>query len=190
MAAWTEQMIARLRELWAEGHSTAEIGRRMGIGKNSVVGKAHRLGLPARLNPIDRSVSDRQPKPLHRPRHTLPRERTAPVNEVRMPPRMLNPGQLSIPARTANRPALVVEARLPVQVVPPIRRDPAAAPVHRKCQFPLWSGQEKPTHLYCSAPTVPRSDGSRSSWCATHYAVCHTTHAGYGYAAPAAERAA
>ena len=47
---WSEEVIAQLRALWKEGHSTAEIGRRMGITKNAVVGKAHRLQL--RLAPF------------------------------------------------------------------------------------------------------------------------------------------
>ncbi len=51
---WNEELILRLRALWAEGHSTAEIGRRMGVSKNAVVGKAHRLNLPARPSPIRR----------------------------------------------------------------------------------------------------------------------------------------
>ena len=51
---WSEEQITRLRALWAEGHSTAEIGRRMGISKNAVVGKAHRLNLSARPSPIRR----------------------------------------------------------------------------------------------------------------------------------------
>ncbi len=42
---WNEETIEKLRALWAEGHSTAEIGRRMGVSKNAVVGKAHRLNL-------------------------------------------------------------------------------------------------------------------------------------------------
>ena len=49
---WTETAIAGLRRLWDEGHSTAEIGRRMGVSKNAVVGKAHRLALPPRPSPI------------------------------------------------------------------------------------------------------------------------------------------
>ncbi len=49
---WNEETILRLRGLWNEGHSTAEIGRRMGITKNAVVGKAHRLTLPPRPSPI------------------------------------------------------------------------------------------------------------------------------------------
>ncbi len=51
---WTDETIARLKALWQEGLSTAEIGRQLGITKNAVVGKAHRLGLPARPSPIRR----------------------------------------------------------------------------------------------------------------------------------------
>lgn len=51
---WTEETISRLKELWAEGLSTAEIGRRLSITKNAVVGKAHRLSLPPRPSPIRR----------------------------------------------------------------------------------------------------------------------------------------
>ncbi|MBV9655805.1 MAG: GcrA cell cycle regulator [Acetobacteraceae bacterium] len=51
---WGEEAIGRLRALWNEGHSTAEIGRRLGISKNAVVGKAHRLDLPSRPSPIRR----------------------------------------------------------------------------------------------------------------------------------------
>ncbi len=53
---WTEETIAQLRHLWSEGHSTAEIGRRLGVTKNAVVGKAHRLLLPPRPSPIRRGT--------------------------------------------------------------------------------------------------------------------------------------
>lgn len=49
---WTDDLIARLRNLWSQGLSTAEIGRQLSITKNAVVGKAHRLGLPPRPSPI------------------------------------------------------------------------------------------------------------------------------------------
>lgn len=48
-------MIHRLRELWGEGHSTAGIGRRLGVSKNAVIGKARRLKLSARPSPISRA---------------------------------------------------------------------------------------------------------------------------------------
>ena len=54
---WNDEAIARLRVLWDEGHSTAEIGRRMSVSKNAVVGKAHRLNLPARPSPIRRDTA-------------------------------------------------------------------------------------------------------------------------------------
>jgi len=79
---WTPESIERLKALWAEGHSTAEIGRRMGISKNAVVGKAHRLSLPARPSPIRReavSSAAARPAPARAmrpagapPRATLP----------------------------------------------------------------------------------------------------------------------
>jgi len=57
---WTEERIEELSKLWAEGLSAAEIGKRLGITKNAVVGKVHRLGLPKRGSPIKRSAT---PKP-------------------------------------------------------------------------------------------------------------------------------
>jgi GcrA cell cycle regulator len=49
---WTQDLIDDLGRLWAEGHSTAEIGRRLDLTKNAVVGKAHRLGLTPRPSPL------------------------------------------------------------------------------------------------------------------------------------------
>lgn len=60
---WTDETIARLKELWAEGLSTAEIGRRLSITKNAVVGKAHRLSLPPRPSPIRRSDKSKAATP-------------------------------------------------------------------------------------------------------------------------------
>ncbi len=59
---WCDATIARLRQLWDEGHPTAEIGRRLGTSKNAVVGKAHRLDLPNRKSPIKRGGPAR-PRP-------------------------------------------------------------------------------------------------------------------------------
>ncbi|MGI4744802.1 MAG: GcrA family cell cycle regulator [Janthinobacterium lividum] len=53
---WNDESISRLRSLWQEGLSTAEIGRRMQITKNAVVGKAHRLILSPRPSPIRKGL--------------------------------------------------------------------------------------------------------------------------------------
>ena len=46
---WTPERIAQLIALWDEGVTTAEIGRRIGVTKNAVIGKVHRLGLVPRV---------------------------------------------------------------------------------------------------------------------------------------------
>jgi GcrA cell cycle regulator len=106
---WTAEAIERLKALWAEGHSTAEIGRRMGISKNAVVGKAHRLNLPARPSPIRR---DAAPRPAPAPRAPRP----VPAARMVSPPPML---------RAA--PAAPQAAAPPVPAVPVVRAFPAPA---------------------------------------------------------------
>ena len=49
---WTPLKISALIALWNEGLSTSAIGNRLGVTKNAVVGKVHRLGLPKRNSPI------------------------------------------------------------------------------------------------------------------------------------------
>lgn len=49
---WTPERIKVLIALWEEGLPTSEIGRRLGVTKNSVVGKVHRLSLKKRQSPI------------------------------------------------------------------------------------------------------------------------------------------
>jgi GcrA cell cycle regulator len=56
---WTPELMEQLAALWTEGHSTAEIGRRLGISKNAVVGKAHRLSLKPRPSPLKRPPTRR-----------------------------------------------------------------------------------------------------------------------------------
>jgi GcrA cell cycle regulator len=59
---WTPEQISDLTRLWGEGLTTAEIGKRLGISKNAVVGKAHRLNLPARPSPIRREAMGAEPR--------------------------------------------------------------------------------------------------------------------------------
>jgi len=50
--SWTDERIQELTRLWQQGLSASEIGKRLGVSKNSIVGKAHRLNLPSRPSPI------------------------------------------------------------------------------------------------------------------------------------------
>jgi len=50
------ELIVQLIQLWEEGVTTAEIGRRLGITKNQALGKIHRLGLDNRVEPKSKPV--------------------------------------------------------------------------------------------------------------------------------------
>jgi GcrA cell cycle regulator len=58
-SVWTPELIQQLSALWKQGLSTAEIGRRLGVTKNAVVGKAHRLLLDPRPSPLKRPPAPR-----------------------------------------------------------------------------------------------------------------------------------
>ena len=54
---WTDERLAELKKLWAEGLSISQIGEALGVSRNAIAGKAHRMGLPKRPSPITRRAS-------------------------------------------------------------------------------------------------------------------------------------
>ena len=155
---WNEEVIGRLRELWAEGHSTAEIGRRLGVSKNAIVGKAHRLDLPARPSPIRRESSE--PSAEHR---AAPRRVEGPT----LPPLASSSGPVAtatahvIVATVAVAPPPVpVQAKLvpprPVLVAPPRPQAVAPRPYGRivTCCWPIGEPGTK-TFRFCDDRSEP-----------------------------------
>lgn len=51
---WTDERVAELRRLAADGHSGARIAGFMGLTKGQVSGQAHRLRIPLRGSPPSR----------------------------------------------------------------------------------------------------------------------------------------
>ncbi len=48
--SWTEEKIAKLKELWGKGNTASQIAEIIGgISRNAVIGKAHRLNLSAKI---------------------------------------------------------------------------------------------------------------------------------------------
>ena len=62
VSVWDEERLGQLTKLWAEGLSITQIGLRIGVSRNAVVGKVHRMGLPKRQSPIARSDKPFEPK--------------------------------------------------------------------------------------------------------------------------------
>ncbi len=146
---WTEDAIARLKLLWAEGHSTAEIGRRMGVSKNAVVGKAHRLALPARPSPIRREGTAR-------PRPPAVRRVTGPT----LPPLVAAALPAIPPAAPPPRLAVV---RPPREAAPATRF--VARPI--PCCWPIGEPGTK-SFSFCGCASLPGKP-----YCAEHAALAY-----------------
>lgn len=112
---WDDVVINELKSLWINGHSTAEIGRRLGVSKNAIVGKAHRLDLHARPSPIrcqeGTEPRPRPPRPLPAP---MPLPPLASLREPAPPPPPEPIAKRAIPIV----PAAIANYRGPVQPPP------------------------------------------------------------------------
>ena len=69
--AWTEDRVATLTKLWADGLSASQIAKQLGgVTRNAVIGKVHRLGLSGRAKPTKpkaATTAKSAPKPAPRP---------------------------------------------------------------------------------------------------------------------------
>ncbi len=157
---WTQETITRLRGLWAEGHSTAEIGRRLGVSKNAVVGKAHRLDLPARPSPIRRDGTGA------RTRAATPRRVAGPT----LPP---------LACTRTPVPATVASASLPRETTREAPRTPQPAPPPRiqlvaraqgrtiSCCWPIGEPGTR-SFRFCDAESAPGKP-----YCAEHASLAY-----------------
>ncbi len=125
---WHDQKTDILRTLWLRGVSTTEIAMRLQVTKNAVIGKAHRLHLPARASPIKRGSTTRPKVPKRPPNASF----TPPVAAQALPPLRLS-----------------VAETLP---------SPAQGPAHGRCTHSrcTWPIGEvrTPSFRYCDAPAL------------------------------------
>ncbi|ANA12707.1 MULTISPECIES: GcrA family cell cycle regulator [Acetobacter] len=140
---WTEEIIAQLKALWAEGLSTAEIGRRLSITKNAVVGKAHRLGLPPRPSPIRRNAKPKTAEKAETPAAATPATaQTAtpaqPVKQAEAAPVGETEKQTATPPTPARSTPPAATAA-PVAEEKPAKKEKSAASSKSKPKAPLRS---------------------------------------------------
>jgi GcrA cell cycle regulator len=156
---WSEEVILQLRELWAEGHSTAEIGRRLGVSKNAIVGKAHRLELAARPSPIKREGSTAET-----PRGLAVRRAEGPT----LPP-LASDEPLPPPPREIVR---LMEAAAPIEMEPAVspRQEPpaivamdSAAVVSLPMVPPIPAARPAQISMAPSRPTIVAPPRTQSS---------------------------
>lgn len=147
-ATWDEATITLLRDMWTQGFSTSEIGRRLGVSKNTIIGKAHRLDLPGR------------PSPIRRGPNALPAIASVPRVQFTLPP--LN--SLSVPVPNvvaAFRPVAAPVTRPNVSALPTPRPGPVLRMSTMTCQW--LDGDTSRTFVQCTEHAV-----LGTSWCETH----------------------
>ena len=75
--SWTEEKVAKLKELWGKGNTASQIAEIIGgISRNAVIGKAHRLNLSAKIKTrtatssqnFDNSTSEKNNQTIRRGR--------------------------------------------------------------------------------------------------------------------------
>lgn len=59
---WTDEVVEELRKMWDKGMTTGQIAKALGVTKNSIIGKVHRLCLTARPSPIKKAPAKPEKK--------------------------------------------------------------------------------------------------------------------------------
>ncbi len=155
---WTDAAIGQLEALWGEGHSTAEIARRMGLSKNAVVGKAHRLNLPARPSPIRVGGVKQPAKPRAAGKVTL-----APLSSVAAP--VVAP--VPAPARAVPPPELRPIAAVVDAVLAPMPAVRQAVRAGQECCWPMGDPRSA-SFRWCGAAAM-----AGRQYCAAHWRAAH-----------------
>lgn len=82
--AWTDERVATLKKLWADGLSASQIAKQMGeVTRNAVIGKVQRLGLSGRATPsrpgpkVKKSNAPKQSKGSGESKQTAPSSQPA-----------------------------------------------------------------------------------------------------------------
>jgi GcrA cell cycle regulator len=151
-STWSPEQDEQLRRLWEEELSTILIGKAMGITKNAVIGRAHRLHLSLRHKPPGSNPTKRKhvKKAKSQPRDKTVRRRV-PKNTIPLTP--LPP---PVPPRTPVRPVVVNNGPLSIMEV---------GSVH--CRAIIGEVDAERT-MMCAKPVFSDARGARTSYCEMH----------------------
>ena len=144
---WSTERETRLTQLYIDGASFREIANEIGISRNAVIGKAHRM----KLKPRDVVIVPKPviyPKPEPKPRYRRRRQVMYAVS---------------------------VNNRAEPQHDPDIdHRCTITGLTNSTCRFPMWPFAASPDteRLYCGAPGADMTAGQ--PYCRKHARMCNT----------------
>jgi len=188
-SAWTDDRVAELTRLAAEGHSASQIAKALGqVSRSGVIGKLHRLGLNARAQPhkpgdrvpISRKAVEGKSQPVCKKKTEdeirADGLRAPPVKRARRAGKSYNLRQ----AASAPRPMRNIDGEPIISGEPwvPLNRyDRAFGPLPGvtprsfvarsagQCRWPIDGAPDE--FMCCAAPCGP------ATYCATHEALAH-----------------
>jgi GcrA cell cycle regulator len=148
---WSDKKIEELKKLWGKGLTTTEIGKKLNVSKNSVVGKVHRLGLKSRPSPI--KVTKEEPKskkslPVEKKSAKVATVAPKPKNEIKIP-------EVKVKSKDKTK---VADTSVDIIDLKP-----------GMCKWP--SGDPKtPNFHFCGKKSL-----EGKPYCAAHYAMAYTS---------------
>ena len=153
MSIWNDETkVARLTELWGQGHSASKIAQIMGLAsRNVVIGKVHRLklaGRPPRTGASKKPPVARRMPPAHKMAR-IPKQRV-----IREPGKPVKSEMYVAPPLPPNEPA-----SLGIELLDLKPRD---------CRYPHGDGP----YTFCGHPV---SDIERS-YCDFHHSITNVPH--------------
>lgn len=175
---WTDERMARLKQLWDSGHSASQIAMDLrGVSRNAVIGKLRRLGMTrtAEAIAISKSLANATGRAAT-PHHT----RAKPVT-VKAAPVVRGNGVSSVTERA------IAGAVAAAVWIPPREPDPPPAPRVRatpvgllawapgRCRWPVNDPPSGAMHqiLFCAEDVTAADRDAGRVYCPEHHAAAH-----------------
>jgi len=133
--SWTDDRVSLLTKLWGEGHTAAEIAKKLGdVTRNAVIGKAHRLKLSNRASPIQQNK-----KPANTNKTVA---RKAPAEKIKAPSaRAISKAEIEKVANTSVSKDGKLYSLLELQP--------------RQCRWPCGDPKEAESFGFCGSEGMP-----------------------------------
>lgn len=153
---WTEIRVERLTAMWAQGFSATQIGGELGVTRNAVLGKLHRLGKAD-------TAPERKKTPLRGP-NRIPRAKKAPTP-------VLTRAQKAVQQRERYLAKLFGASMEAVSTAPPMAPAGQSCSLlelsETSCRFPNGDPSTRGFH-FCGAVKP-----SGTPYCAFHHRIAY-----------------
>lgn len=162
-AAWTDDRVDLLKQLWEKGTSASLIADALagGITRNAVIGKAHRLGLKARPSPVKNEGTDIDKPKKATTKSAAPVAPESPAAMASTAPRT----QATAP-RSPTAPAKPPAAKT-AKVAQSVKRIGLLELSEKICKWPIGHPGDEDFH-FCGKPV-----NASTPYCAEHGAIAY-----------------